>query len=321
MTSRRVLAPIGIALIALAVCSAVALAVRTGLPFRSTQPARAQAAAATGSLTQSNSRSGAAILGASAMRPGDVVTGEVTIANTGDIAGAFRLSQTPISELPGRGGGLLSSKLQLQVVDVTAATAPTTVWAGGLGAFDGRDLGTFGAGQARTYRFVTSFPDAGPATDNAFAGASSTVVFMWTATGDDAAPAAAAPTPATAAPTPAKAPIAPAPRTTSVRTAGATISLGLPRTCVRRGGVMRATLGWRKIKRKGNVFVKVRRTDFYVNARRVRRDTKAPFVTHFRIPMSVPAGATLTIRARAFIKVKKGRSPKKSIHATVRVCP
>ena len=313
MTSRRIFAPLGIALLVLAVGAAVALAVRDGLPFRTREPARAQTAAVSGSLTQSNSRDGGAILGASAMRPGDIVSGEVTIANTGDVPGAFRLTQTPMTEQPGPGGGQLSGKLQLQVLDVTAPGAPVTVWSGGLGSFDGRDLGTFPAGQARTYRFTATFPDAGSAADNAFAGASSTIGFVWTATGDDT-------TAAGGSPPPAPAPTGVAPRTTSVWTSGAIINLRLPGGCVARGGTMRATLGWRKVQRKGNVFVKVRRTDFYVNATRVRVDKKAPFVATFRIPASVPAGATLTIRARAYIKVKKGRSPKKSIHATVRVC-
>lgn len=314
MTSRRVLAPLLLAVLALAACAAVALAVRDGLPFRSQQPARAQAAAVSGSFSQSNSRDGAAILGARAMRPGDVVTGEVTIANSGDLPGTFRLTRTPISELPGSGGGLLSGKLQLQVLDVTNAAAPMTVWTGGLGAFDGRDLGTFPAGASHTYRFVATFPDAGSVADNAFAGASSTIGFVWTATGDGTTTAAGG------SPPPGITPVGIAPRTTSVWAAGALIDLKLPGGCVPRGGTFRATLGWRKVKRKGSVFVKVRRTDFYVNATRVRVDKTPPFVATFRIPLSVPAGATLTVRARAFIKVKKGRGPKKSIHATVRVC-
>ncbi|HMS61059.1 MAG TPA: hypothetical protein PKD63_02185 [Solirubrobacteraceae bacterium] len=317
MTSRRVVAPLGIALIALAVCSAVAFAVHEGLPFRSQQPARAQAAAVTGSLTQSNSRDGAAILGASAMRPGDSVAGEVTIANTGDIPGAFRLGQAPIAEQPGTSGGRLSAKLLLQVLDVTNPAAPTTVWSGGLGMLGSRDLGTFPAGHARTYRFVATFPDEGPAADNAFAGASSTVEFLWTAASIDA-PAAGAGTPT--ADTPPAAPTPSASRTTSVATSGALIRLTLPGACVPRGGVFRARLSWSRIKRKGNVFVKISRTDFYVNATRIRIDRKAPFVTNFRVPMSAAAGATLTVRARAHIKVRKGRAPKKSIHASVRVC-
>ncbi len=308
------LAPVGIALIVLAVCSAVALAVSGGrLPFRSTDPAHARAAAVSGSLTQSNSRDGGAILAASGMRPGDVVGGEVTIANTGDLAGAFQLSQTPITEVPGPGGGHLSSKLRLQVFDVTDPAVPQTMWAGGLGAFTERDLGTFGAGQARTYRFVVTFPDAGSAADNAFAGSSSTVHFVWTATADDPAPA----TPVSPVPA---APGVATTRTTTVRTPGALISLTLPRACVRRGGVFKTTLRWKKVKRKGNVFVKINRTDFYVNAKRVRIDRRAPFAASFRIPFSAKAGSTIVVRARAYIKVKKGRAPKKSIRASVRIC-
>jgi hypothetical protein len=311
-----VLAPIGIALIVLAVCSAVALAVSGGLRFRSAAPAHARAAAVTGSLTQSNSRDGGAILGATGMRPGDVVGGDVTIANTGDLAGAFQLSQTPLTETPGAGGGRLSSKLQLQVFDVTDPAAPQTMWAGDLGAFAGRDLGTFGAGQARTYRFVVTFPDSGSAADNAFAGSSSTVRFVWTAIADD--PAAAAPTPS---PTPAATtPGAVTPRTTTVWTSGALINLTVPGGCVKRGGVFKATLRWKKIKRKGNVFVKINRTDFYVNKKRVRIDRRAPFAASFRIPFSAKAGSTIALRARAYIKVKKGRAPKKSIRASVRIC-
>jgi hypothetical protein len=32
------------------------------------------------------------------------------------------------------------------------------------------------------------------------------------------------------------------------------------------------------------------------------------------------SGSTIRLRARAFIKVKRGKSPKKSIFATIKVC-
>ena len=35
----------------------------------------------------------------------------------------------------------------------------------------------------------------------------------------------------------------------------------------------------------------------------------------FKVPLSAAPGSTLTVRARAFIKVRKGKSPKKSIRA------
>ena len=101
---------------------------------------------------------------------------------------------------------------------------------------------------------------------------------------------------------------------------GATVTLGIPSACVPRGGSFSARLSWRKQKRKGNVFVKVRRTDFFVGRKRVLLDRKAPFAMRFKVPLSAAAGSTLTVRARAFIKVRKGKSPTKSIRASVKVC-
>ncbi len=80
-------------------------------------------------------------------------------------------------------------------------------------------------------------------------------------------------------------------------------------------------LTWKKQKKKGNVFVKVSRTDFYVGAKRSKIDRKAPFTqTLKRALASAKPGSSVTVRARAFIKVKKGKSPKKSIRATIKVC-
>lgn len=62
------------------------------------------------------------------------------------------------------------------------------------------------------------------------------------------------------------------------------------------------------------------RTDFYVGRKVVRKDRKAPFVHTQTISAGATAGSTVTVRARAFIKVKRGRGPKKSISTTVRVC-
>lgn len=295
-----------LAVLALVACAAGALAVTGSLPLRSPRAATARTAFASGVFAQSNSRNGAAILGASAMRPGDAVSGEVTITNTGDLAGAFRLSRVDLGEQPGAGGGLLSTRLALQVLDVTDPGAPSALWSGALGAFTDRDLGTFQPHQARSYRFTATFPDAGPGSDNAFAGASTTTRFVWAASADEPAPPV----------TPSSGPT----RNVRVRVPGATVTLSVPGACVQRGGAFSAKLGWKKQKRKGNVFVRVRRTDFFVGSKRVLLDRKAPFAMRFKVPPSAAAGSTLTVRARAYIKVRKGRSPTKSIRATVRVC-
>ena len=100
----------------------------------------------------------------------------------------------------------------------------------------------------------------------------------------------------------------------------ATYTLGVPRNCVQPGQRFRVTLKWRRKKRKGNLFVKVRRSDFYLGTRVVKKDTKAPFVHTYTVLVSAPRGSTISLRARAFIKVRRGNAPKKSIRARVKVC-
>ena len=67
--------------------------------------------------------------------------------------------------------------------------------------------------------------------------------------------------------------------------------------------------------------MKIRRTDFYIGSRRVKIDRKAPFKQTLRVRASSIPGSAIRLRARAFIKVKRGRSPKKSVFVTFRVCP
>ena len=79
-------------------------------------------------------------------------------------------------------------------------------------------------------------------------------------------------------------------------------------------------LTWKRQKRKGNLFVKVRRADFYLGSRVIKVDTRVPFVHTYNVTVTQRPGSTIALRARAFIKVKRGKSPKKSIRAKVRVC-
>jgi hypothetical protein len=127
------------------------------------------------------------------------------------------------------------------------------------------------------------------------------------------------PPPGTTTPPPTTAPARPVRRT--VRVPGGSVTLTGPRGCVRPGGTFVATLKWKRKKRKGNLFVKVRRTDFYIGKRRVKIDRKAPFRKTLRVRAGTARGSTVRLRARAFIKVKRGRSPKKSLFVTFRVCP
>ena len=115
-------------------------------------------------------------------------------------------------------------------------------------------------------------------------------------------------------------PALPTTKTKTVRVPGATISFVTPGQCVARGGTYKVRLKWRRQRRKGNLFIKIRRTDFYVGAKRVRIDKRAPFVATLRVSVGATPGASVTLRARAFIKVRGRRSPTKSIRTTLRVC-
>ena len=123
------------------------------------------------------------------------------------------------------------------------------------------------------------------------------------------------------APVPAKAPKPTSPITTTTASVpGAKISFGVPNTCVKAGSTFKVTLTWKKQKRKGNKFVKVRRADFYIGSKRVKIDKKAPFTQTLKVKAGTKAGSTITVKARAFVKVTKGKSPTKSISSKIKVC-
>ena len=152
--------------------------------------ARPAAAFASGSMSQSNSRSGEAILTSGAMRPGESLQGTVSIANDGDLAGVFALTAADVVDTPGPNGGRLSEKLELVVEDVTAAGSPATVYSGGLAAMPRQTLGTFAPGEVRSYRFTVVFPDGGTPDsettgDNAYEGSRVSTTFDWEATAAD----------------------------------------------------------------------------------------------------------------------------------------
>jgi hypothetical protein len=140
-----------------------------------------------GTLSQSNSKEGTAILSATKMIPGDTKNGTVEITNTGDVSGKFSLSSSNLSDTPGPNGGKLSQRLKLKIEDVTNASSPTTIYDGSFDSMPVQQLGTWGAGDKHTYKFAVTFPDTGtpssPTTgDNAYQGSSTKLDFNWSAT-------------------------------------------------------------------------------------------------------------------------------------------
>lgn len=102
--------------------------------------------------------------------------------------------------------------------------------------------------------------------------------------------------------------------------AGGRQTFQTPITCVPAGGTFVVTLKFAEQRRKGNTFVKVTRVDFSAAGKVVKKDKKAPFRQTLRVEVGTEKGSKVSVRARAYIKVKRGKGPKKSIRATVTVC-
>ncbi len=137
--------------------------------------AAADPVAATGAAVLTKGLNGDAILRTGAMKPGRSVTGTVTVGNSGDATGAFRLAQIDVLDTPGEGGGRLSAGARLRVDDLSTGRP---VYAGVLGKMDGEALGYLRAGERRTYRFTLSTPAA---MGRRYTGSQVETTFDWTA--------------------------------------------------------------------------------------------------------------------------------------------
>jgi hypothetical protein len=177
--------------------------------------ARAAVGQTTGPLVGSP-QAGAAILAANALAPGEIRSGEVTVSNAGDQAGAFSLGAESVSY----SGTGLANMLELSVEDVTPGRARTVLFVGKLSSLSNVALGTMAQGEAHRYRFTISLPlSAG----NAYQAASTATTFVWRTS----APASAPTTTTPATPTPAPTPAAPKP---AVAAASATLSAAARQT-------------------------------------------------------------------------------------------
>jgi len=173
----RRLLPIAIWL-AVAATAAVALAQIDDAPAA----ARVRAIAASGAFEISNSRDGEPIFAATDIAPGGSASGTVTIASTGSAAVAMVLRRGATVDTPGPGGGALSDRLGLSVVDVTVPAAPRTVYSGPQASMPEQAAGELGPGEARTFEFTVTLPDGGaPSLQNSVQGASATVAYEWVA--------------------------------------------------------------------------------------------------------------------------------------------
>jgi hypothetical protein len=108
--------------------------------------------------------------------------------------------------------------------------------------------------------------------------------------------------------------------TTVVEYPNGTITLGGVKGCVNPGGKTTVRLGFRRKKKKGNVWIKVFRVDFSQDGKLLKKVFKPPFKRTIKVKAGQPKGSFIEVRARAFIKVHHGKTPKKSVRVRIPVC-
>ena len=93
------------------------------------------------------------------------------------------------------------------------------------------------------------------------------------------------------------------------------------KSCINPGGKTTVRLGFKRKKKKGNVWVKVVRVDFSQDGKLFKKVFKPPFKRTIKVKATQPKGSFIEVRARAFIKVHHGKTPKKSVRVRIPVCP
>jgi hypothetical protein len=143
--------------------------------------------AADGPLTLASDRPGVALLQADRVKPGDRVSGLVSLTNQGDRPGTLELGVTGLKDRPGAHGGRLSGVLRLRVEDLSGAMTPLDTAIDRASTFV---LGSLRGREARSFRVTAVFPDTGRpsgpfAGDNLQQGSSVEVALQWALTASE----------------------------------------------------------------------------------------------------------------------------------------
>jgi hypothetical protein len=173
---------------------------------------------AQGPVSLSSSKANVALLQGTGIKPGDSVTGIVTLTNKGDRAGKLALMISGVRDQPGLYGGRLSSVLQLRIDDLSTGSAPVQTT---LARTTPVALADLKGRQSRTYKVTATFPDTGlppgpTLGDNAQQGSSVEVALAWNLT-EKAPVAPTPPIPPATAPAPAPLPSGGRPKLVTLR--------------------------------------------------------------------------------------------------------
>jgi hypothetical protein len=111
----------------------------------------------TGTLSHVNSKDGQEVLNAASLRPGQSLTGSLTITGGGDFSALYTISKVSLTDTPA--SPALSAALTLTIDDMTTGAA-VQEWTGRAGTFASVTIDTIASGATRTYRFTLTYPTA-----------------------------------------------------------------------------------------------------------------------------------------------------------------
>lgn len=164
--SRRILVPLA------TLAAAGALVVGSGASFTSASE-NAESIVTSGTLEQINSRADAAIFNVDNIKPGDTVTGSVTITNSGSLGATFSVTETATN------GFGQPEKLTMKLTDDEGNVFHDGTFGDLGGAANRVDLGAaFAPGESRTYTYVVKLDFSA---DDSNQGDSATAEYVWDA--------------------------------------------------------------------------------------------------------------------------------------------
>ncbi len=117
--------------------------------------------------------------------------------------------------------------------------------------------------------------------------------------------------------------------TSTVKSAGygAAFGLSAPNACVRPGAAFSVALSVKRLTRgkakgvtKGKLLAKVTKVAFAIGRKTIKTVRSTPYRARLTVPRASASGATITLRATAYLKLLGGKSATKSLTVAVKVC-
>jgi hypothetical protein len=123
-----------------------------------------------GTLAQANSKDGGAIFDLTGLKPGDTLTGTLSLTNTGSLPASFSLTETSSTN------GFTGDNLTLAITNTTTGATVYNGTFGGLVDGAKTDIGVIQPSAVDTFRFTVKLAATAP---NADQGKAASAAYQW----------------------------------------------------------------------------------------------------------------------------------------------